>query len=100
MAGFWHPALGACLAGGEGPGGTNAEVECVDGDRVRALPPLNIPRHGLGAAVINDAIHVVLGGPNPGLFVSAAVETLDLRAAERSGPGVRCGRPAASSRRR
>ena len=79
VAGFWHPALGACLAGGEGPGGTNAEVECIDEqDRVRALPRLEVPRHGLGAAVVGDAIHVVLGGPKPGLFVSAAVETLDL----------------------
>ena len=79
MAGFWHPATGACLAGGEGPGGTHAEVECIDAEgALVALPPLDVARHGLGAAVVGDTVHVVLGGPNPGLFVSAAAEALAL----------------------
>jgi hypothetical protein len=88
VAGFWHPALGACLAGGEGPRGTFDEVECVDdADDLRALPPLAAPRHGLGAAVLGDTVFIVLGGPEPGLFVSDVVETLALTRGQRGQRG-------------
>jgi hypothetical protein len=81
VAAFWWPSLGACLAGGESPTGTNAEVECIHpSGGTRALPDLGAPRHGLGAAVVEGRAYVVLGGPQPGLFVSDAVEVLELPA--------------------
>jgi hypothetical protein len=79
VAAFWWPSLGACLAGGESPTGTNAQVECIAEDgRVTRLPNLRVPRHGLGAAVVNSRAYVLLGGPQPGLFVSDVVESLEL----------------------
>ncbi len=76
---FWWPSLGACLAGGESPGGTNAQVECIalDGTVVR-LPDLGVARHGVGAAVLDGTAYVVLGGRRPGLFTSDVTETLVL----------------------
>jgi hypothetical protein len=79
VAGFWLGSVGACLVGGEAPGGTLDLVECVTDDQdVVALPPLAVPRHGLGAAVLNDAVYAVLGGDVPGLFVTDAAERLPL----------------------
>src|SRR4029079_2384021 len=41
VAAFWWPSLGACLAGGESPGGTNPQVECITADgTVARLPDL------------------------------------------------------------
>jgi non-specific serine/threonine protein kinase len=76
---FWWPSLGACLAGGESPGGTNAQVDCIaaDGTVVR-LPDLGVARHGVGAAVVDGTAYVVLGGRRPGLFTSDVTETLAL----------------------
>jgi len=80
VAAFWSVVVGACLVGGESPGGTNPQVECIDRDGdVSVLPNLERPRHGLGAAVVNDVAYVLLGGDEPGLFVSPTVEALDLR---------------------
>jgi non-specific serine/threonine protein kinase len=79
VAAFFWPSLGACLVGGESTGGTNPQVECVTADgRQTRLPDLRSPRHGLGAAVIDGTLYVVLGGPEPGLFVSDVVEALEL----------------------
>lgn len=79
VAAFWWPSLGACLAGGESPGGTNAEVECIDADGiVRLLPDLRAARHGIGAAVVGGTAYVLLGGREPGLFTSQVVEALAL----------------------
>jgi hypothetical protein len=76
---FWLGSAGACLVGGEAPGGTLALVECVtDGDEMVALPPLMVPRHGLAVGVLDDGIYVALGGDVPGLFVTAVVERLPL----------------------
>lgn len=81
VAAFWSPATGACVVGGERPGGTFADVECLGPDgETTMLPPLSQPRHGLGAAVVEGAAYVVLGGPDPGLSVSAAAESLRLEA--------------------
>jgi N-acetylneuraminic acid mutarotase len=79
VAAIWWPSLGACLVGGESPGGTNAEVECIapDGRQTR-LNDLAFPRHGLGAVVLDGSAWTVLGGPEPGLFVSDIVEVLGL----------------------
>jgi hypothetical protein len=79
VAAFWWPALGACLVGGESPGGTHAEVECLAPDgSLTSLPDLGRPRHGLGAAVVEGRAYVLLGGEQPGLFVSDLVEVLEL----------------------
>jgi hypothetical protein len=81
VAAFWVDGLGACLAGGEGPDGTLDEVECIGEDgNLAALPPLDSPRHGLGAAVIDDVVYVLLGGERPGLYVSDLGERLPLGA--------------------
>jgi hypothetical protein len=79
VAAFWWPRLGACLIGGESAHGTNGEAECIDdAGRTTPLPPLATPRHGLGAAVLDGIAYALLGGPEPGLFVSDTVETLTL----------------------
>ncbi len=76
---FWWPSLGACLAGGESPGGTNAQVECIaPNGNVLRLPNLEVARHGVGAAVLDGTAYVVLGGRRPGLFTSDVTETLAL----------------------
>lgn len=82
VAGFWSAATGACVVGGEAPGRTFDEVECIDAHgEVQTLPPLGEPRHGLGAAVVDGIVYVVLGGPEPGLAVSPVVEGLRLELA-------------------
>jgi hypothetical protein len=79
VAAFFWPSLGACLVGGESTGGTNPQVECVTADgRQARLPDLRSARHGLGAAVVDGTLYVLLGGPEPGLFVSDTVEALEL----------------------
>lgn len=79
VGGFWIASAGACLVGGERPGGTFPLVECVtDAGETVALPPLDVPRHGLGVAVLDDGVYAVLGGDAPGLFVTAAAERLPL----------------------
>lgn len=79
VAAFWWPSLGACLAGGESPGGTNPQVECIGADGALArLPDLAAARHGVGAAVVDGTAYVVLGGRQPGLFTSDVTESLAL----------------------
>lgn len=79
VAAFSADALGDCVVGGEGPDGTFGTVECVGAITTTTLPGLTVPRHGLGAAFLDGRAYVVLGGPRPGLSVSAVVEVLDLR---------------------
>lgn len=74
---FWLAGLGACLVGGETPDGTSAAVECVDAAaQLTELPPLDVARHGIGVALLDDGAYAVMGGEEPGLFVSAVVERL------------------------
>jgi hypothetical protein len=81
VAAFWAEGFGACLAGGEGPDGTHDEVECIGDDgEVHELPALEVARHGLGAAVIDGEVYVLLGGERPGLYVSSVGERLTLGA--------------------
>jgi hypothetical protein len=78
-----------CVAGGEEPAGTIASIECLSGGRwARAAPgagwwsrvaTLRTPRHGLGVAGVGDRLHVIAGGPEPGLFVSGAHEEFTVR---------------------
>jgi non-specific serine/threonine protein kinase len=64
--------------GGEQPGGTIASVYVYD-TKLRLwqrLPDLPSPRHGLGVAAVGQTVYAVAGGPEPGLFVSRANESL------------------------
>lgn len=81
VAGFWSAATGPCVVGGEEPSGTFDEVECIDAaGQAHILPALGEPRHGLGAAVVEGMAYVLLGGPEPGLTVSATIEGLPVDA--------------------
>ncbi len=68
------------VGGGEATDGTIPEVEAYDPAwrRWSALPPLEQPRHGLGVAAVGDTLYALLGGPEPGLFVSRTASALDL----------------------
>lgn len=79
IAAFPAGALGDCVVGGEAAEGTFANVECIGPTGVTTLPGLTLARHGLGAATMEGRAYALLGGPRPGLSVSAAVESLDLR---------------------
>lgn len=81
VSGFHVAGTGGCSAGGEGPQGTFAEVECMDEfGEVTVLPELLAPRHGIGAVVVEGVAYVLLGGPEPGLTVSPTVQALGLDA--------------------
>jgi hypothetical protein len=62
--------------GGEEPRGTIAPVEALAGARWTAAGTLPTPRHGLAAVALQNRIHVIGGGPTPGLSVSGANEIL------------------------
>jgi len=64
--------------GGEEPGGTIAEVLAyrVAERRWVQLADLPTPRHGVGVAALGGRVFVIGGGPEPGLTVSSANESL------------------------
>ena len=64
--------------GGESPSGTNRTVWALrPGARAwTALPDLPTPRHGLGVVALRGRVWAIAGGPQPGLTVSGAVESL------------------------
>ena len=68
-----------CVAGGEEPTGTIASVECLAGGRWEQAATLATPRHGLAVVGLGERLHVVSGGPQPGLFVSGAHEAFTIR---------------------
>jgi hypothetical protein len=68
-----------CVAGGEEPQGTIASVECLANGRWDRVAALRTPRHGLAVAGVSDRLHVIAGGPEPGLFVSPAHEAFTIR---------------------
>lgn len=79
LGAFWLRGAGGCAVGGETPGGTLPTVECVDeSGAVAALPPLGVARHGLGVASLDRVAFALLGGTEPGLYVSATNEALRL----------------------
>ncbi len=67
-----------CVAGGEEPGGTIASVECLLDDRWVRVATLQVPRHGLAVIGLRSRLHVIGGGPQPGLFVSTTHEVFDI----------------------
>lgn len=79
VAAFSAPTLGDCVLGGEGPEGTFGEVECLGPVERTTLPGLAVPRHGLGAVVLDGSAYALLGGRQPGLTVSDVAEVLVLR---------------------
>lgn len=66
--------------GGEGPQGTIRSVYAYElrTKRWRRLADLPSPRHGLGVVAYGGGVYAVAGGPEPGLTVSGAVESLQL----------------------
>ena len=64
--------------GGESPQGTDRAVWTLRPGTRRwlRLPDLPTPRHGLGVVGLGGRVWVVAGGPEPGLTVSGAVESL------------------------
>ena len=64
--------------GGEEPAGTIGSVYAYDVARRRwsTLPSLPTPRHGLGVVAHGGRVWAIAGGPEPGLTVSGAVESL------------------------
>ena len=66
--------------GGERPEGTIRSVYAYDlrTKRWRRLGDLPSPRHGLGVVAHGGRVYAVAGGPEPGLTVSGAVESLKL----------------------
>jgi N-acetylneuraminic acid mutarotase len=66
--------------GGEEPAGTIRTVFAFDlrTRRWSRLPDLPTPRHGLGVVALGGRVWVIAGGPQPGLFVSDAVEALTI----------------------
>jgi hypothetical protein len=67
-----------CVAGGETPQGTVAEVECLVKDQWTTIGNLDEPRHGLAVVGLDGRLHVVGGGPTPGLSTSGAHEVFDI----------------------
>jgi hypothetical protein len=68
-------------AGDESSAGTSAAVYAYTpaSNGWRRLPDLPTPRHGLAVVGIGSILYVIGGGPRPGLSVSDANESLDLR---------------------
>ncbi len=64
--------------GGERPEGTIASVYAYElqAKRWRRLADLPSPRHGLGVVSAAGRIYAVAGGPQPGLTVSGALESI------------------------
>jgi hypothetical protein len=66
-----------CVIGGEEPAGTIAPVECLVGGGWVVVADIAVPRHGLAGVAMGGALHVIGGGPRPGLTVSDAHEVLE-----------------------
>jgi non-specific serine/threonine protein kinase len=66
--------------GGEEPDGTIREVLAyrVADRRWSQLEDLRTPRHGVGVAALGGRVYVIGGGPEPGLTVSTANESLQI----------------------
>jgi len=66
--------------GSEAPEGTSAAVYALDvaTGTWRSLPDLPTPRHGLGVVAFGRRVLAIGGGPQPGLTVTGANESLAL----------------------
>ena len=74
------PCVGGRIVsvGGEEPDGTIASVYAYDlaTRRWAQLADLPTPRHGLGVVALGGRVYAVGGGPQPGLYVSDANESI------------------------
>jgi len=68
----------ACTAGGEEQAGTIAPVECLVDGRWRHVTDLAVPRHGLAVVGVGGDLHVISGGPEPGLAFSTEHEVFSV----------------------
>jgi non-specific serine/threonine protein kinase len=68
----------AVAVGGEGPDGTIRPVDAFDpqSGSWRSLPRSPRPRHGVAVVGIGRTLYQGLGGPRPGLTVSATLQSL------------------------
>ena len=75
-------------AGGEEPDGTIREVLAyrIAEKRWVRLADLPTPRHGVGVAALGGRVYVIGGGPEPGLTVSSANESLQVSTVARRRP--------------
>lgn len=60
-----------CVVGGEVPGGTVREVECLGDAGWRTVATDPTPRHGLAVVALDGRLHAIAGGPRPGFTFSA-----------------------------
>jgi len=67
-----------CTAGGEEEEGTIAPIECLRGGRWEHIADMAEPRHGLAVVAVDDELHLVSGGPEPGFAFSVDHEVLDV----------------------
>jgi hypothetical protein len=67
---------GVCVAGGEDPQGTEPRVVCLRDGGWTEAGRLTEPRHGLAVVALDGRLHVIAGGPRPGLTVSGTHEVL------------------------
>lgn len=69
------------VLGGQDAERTYADVEAYDPatEAWTALPPMPTARHGFGAGAWDGRLYALLGGPEPGLSVTGAVEALSAR---------------------
>ena len=67
-----------CVAGGENGGGAVGSVECVTDRKWTTAFHMDLPRHGLAAAVVDGWLHLIGGGPRPGPTVNSTHEIFDL----------------------
>ena len=58
--------------------GTIPSVECIIDGAWEVVGTLEVPRHGLAMIAVGEVLHVIGGGPQPGLFVSDAHEVVDV----------------------
>ena len=78
-------------AGGEEPDGTIREVLAyrIAEKRWVRLADLPSPRHGVGVAALAGRVYVIGGGPEPGLTVSSANESIDIAGSASAGTSLR-----------
>jgi hypothetical protein len=60
----------ACTAGGEEQAGTIGPVECLVDGEWRHVSDMAEPRHGLAVVGVGGDLHIIAGGPEPGLAFS------------------------------
>jgi hypothetical protein len=67
-----------CVTGGEEPGGTIGTIECLVDHSWETVGELEIARHGLVVAAVDGELHVIGGGPEPGLTISDVHEIVPI----------------------